>query len=230
RAMAAGEHPSQQPAIRLVEPAPPEEPPPVTAPPIVEAAPVAPPPVRLPQMGQPFIDRFDGPHLDKRWFVSDGWSNGDWMENDWRKSQLSLTEEGLRITLAPAPEGSDKPFSSGELRTLEAFRYGYFEARMRLPRGAGLVSGAFTYAGREDGRHSNEIDIEILGRSTNRMETTIHENNRATSKKVSLPFDSADGFHSYGFDWQPGYVRWYVDGALVHEEAKIGRASCRERG
>ena len=66
---------------------------------------------------------------------------------------------------------------------------------------------------------SDLIDIEILGRSTNRMETTIHENNRATSKKVSLPFDSADGFHSYGFDWQPGYVRWYVDGALVHEEA-----------
>jgi endo-1,3-1,4-beta-glycanase ExoK len=178
-------------------------------------------------MGEPFIDRFEGPELHKRWFVSDGWSNGDWMENDWRKSQVSLTPEGLRITLASAPEGSDKPFSSGEVRTLEEFRYGYFEARMRLPRGAGLVSGAFTYAGRQDGKHPNEIDIEILGRSTNKMETTLHENNRATSKKVSLPFDSADAFHSYGFDWQPGYVRWYVDGVLMHEDASANARNLR---
>jgi endo-1,3-1,4-beta-glycanase ExoK len=218
RAIAAGEHPSQQPLVPAPADPQPAPPPEATPTPSPVAAPLTPPPRSLPQMGNAFLDRFDGAELDSRWFVSDGWSNGDWMENDWRKGQLSLTPEGLRITLAAAPEGSDKPFASGELRTYEEFRYGYFEVRMRLPRGPGLVTGAFTYSHRE-GLRPNEIDIEILGRSPDKLETTIHENGRATSKKIPLPFNAADGFHTYGFDWQPTYVRWYVDGVMVHEEA-----------
>ncbi len=97
-------------------------------------------------------------------------------------------------------------------------RYGYFEVRMRVPRGAGAVSGVFTYADRAKGVKPNEIDIEILGKNTRAVELTIHENGRSTTKTVALPFDAAEGFHTYGFDWQPGYVRWYVDGVLAHQE------------
>ncbi len=210
RAIAAREHASQQAAVPA--PAPP-------APAPAREAAVAPSPASLPQVGEAFLDRFDGPELDERWFVSDGWSNGSWMENDWRRSQVSLTPEGLRITLGPGPEGSEKPFASGEIRTIDEFRYGYVEVRMRLPRGPGLVTGAFTHTGRKGRLHPNEIDIEVLGRSTDKMETTLHVDSRASSKKVSLAFDAAADFHSYGFDWQPGYVRWYVDGEMVHEDA-----------
>jgi beta-glucanase (GH16 family) len=42
-----------------------------------------------------------------------------------------------------------------------------------------------------------------------------------------LPFDSADAFHSYGLDWQPGYVRWYVDGVLMHEDASANARNLR---
>jgi endo-1,3-1,4-beta-glycanase ExoK len=172
------------------------------------------------QIGEAFIDRFDEGALDEdRWYVSDGWTNGDWMENDWRRSQVSLTSQGLRLTLGPGPEESDKPFASGEIKTRAEFRYGYFEVRLRAPSSPGLVIGAFTYAAAEGHSRPNEIDIEILGRSTRKAELTIHENGRATSKVVNLPFDAAGGFHTYGVEWRAKDVRWYVDGMLIHEEA-----------
>jgi endo-1,3-1,4-beta-glycanase ExoK len=175
-------------------------------------------------MGKAFIERFDGDQLDEdRWYISDGWSNGPWMENDWRRSQISVTPEGLRIALTRAPDALKKPLAGGEVQTRERFRYGYFETRMRVPRGEGLVTGAFSFIPHDDGLLSNEIDIEILGKATRRVELTIHENRRATSKKIDLPFDSADGFHAYAFDWQPGRVRWYADGKMIHEER--GRAA-----
>jgi endo-1,3-1,4-beta-glycanase ExoK len=185
-----------------------------------EPAAATPPPRALSQIGNAFIERFEGRALDEnRWYVSDGWSNGDWMENDWRRSQVTVTPEGMRLTLARGPEGSDKPFASGEVSTRETFRYGYFEVRMRVPRDPGLITGAFTYAPRDENAGPNEIDIEILGRSTRRVELTIHENGRATSETIHLPFDSADGFHTFGFDWRSDAVRWYADGVMIHELA-----------
>jgi endo-1,3-1,4-beta-glycanase ExoK len=185
RAMASGELPSPQ--TSPLEPLPVPEP---------EAAPA--PAEVLPQMGEAFVERFDG-SVDARWSVSDGWSNGGWMTNDWRRSSVETAPGLTAILLQPGPEGSKYKLSSGELQSHDKHRYGYFEVRMKVPRGAGLVTGFFTYAGQEGRTRPNEIDIEILGRNT-------------------LPFDAADGFHVYGFDWQPGHVRWYIDGQLVHAE------------
>jgi endo-1,3-1,4-beta-glycanase ExoK len=213
RAVAAGEIQPKKPAAPAPEPAPV-----VPAP----AAPAPAPQVALKQMGKAFVERFDREDFGEAWYISDGWSNGAWMENDWRRSQLSITPEGLRITLAQLPKGSEKAFTSGEIRTTEKFRYGYFEVSMRAPSDPGLVVGAFTYAEREEGVQPNEIDIEILGRRTRLLELTYHQNGKATSSKAALPFDASDGFHSYAFDWRPDAVRWYVDGVLVHEETGPG--------
>jgi|CXWL01.1.fsa_nt_gi endo-1,3-1,4-beta-glycanase ExoK len=165
--------------------------------------------------GDGFIDNFRELD-DERWTVSDGWSNGDWTSSDWRRGQVRLTPEGLALTLDVAPRGSDKPFMSGEISTSEEFRYGYFETRMRIPRGAGLVVGAFTFT-REAGNSTwNEIDMELLGRNPRRIELTFHEGGRARNRNVDLPFDASDGFHTYGFEWRRDVLRWYVDGRLVH--------------
>ncbi len=205
RAMASGELPSQQ--TSPLGPLPFPEP---------EAAPA--PAEILPQMGEAFVERFDG-GVDARWSVSDGWSNGGWMMNDWRRSAVETAPDLTAILLQPGPEGSKYKLASGELQSHERHRYGYFEVRMKVPRGDGLVTGFFSYAGQEGGTRPNEIDIEILGRNTRVAELTIHENGKATWTKVTLPFDAADGFHVYGFDWQPGHVRWYIDGQLVHAES-----------
>lgn len=216
RMIPSGEHPSQ-----MQDPVPPP-PAPVPEPVKPEGPAAAPAPAagpRLPQMGEAFVDRFDGGEIDEgRWFIADGWSNGDWMDNDWRRSQLSLDPTGLTMTMARGPEDSSKPLASGEIHSNPFYRYGYFEVRMRVPRDPGIVAGFFTYAVQEGATRPNEIDIEILGRNTRVLEATIHENGKSTHKAVRLPFDAADDFHTYAFDWQPNAVRWYADGKLIHEE------------
>lgn len=227
RMIMSGEHPSQQQDL------PPDAVPPLrgavpdpdtSGPDTVESAPAPAAPLadRTPT-GTPFLERFDRTNIADRWFVSDGWSNGKWMANDWRRAAVEAGQGKMTLNLKPGPKGSGYELMGGEVRTHDFMRYGYFAVRMRVPRGAGTVSGVFSYADRDKGVKPNEIDIEILGKNTRAAELTIHENGRATSKIVTLPFDAADGFHTYGFDWQPDYVRWYVDGVLVHQET--GRAA-----
>lgn len=166
--------------------------------------------------GVAFIDRFRS--FDRsRWTASDGWDNGRWMENDWQAEQLSFGDNGLTITLDRNSQGGGKLFSSGELQTHEEFQYGYFETRMRVPRGEGLVTGFFTYT-QPSGRMTwEEIDIEILGRNTRVMEVTYHVHGRSRMTGIDLGFDAADDFHTYAFEWTPDALRWYVDNRMVHE-------------
>lgn len=191
-------------------------------PPPSSPLPASPPPApapRLPQIGEAFIERFQDETLSDHWYISDGWSNGDHMDSDWRKSQVGLGPNGLVLTMEKAPSGFPKPLVSAEVRTLPFYRYGYFEVKMKVPRGSGLVTGVFTYAHIDGATRSNEIDIEILGKNTRVLEATIHESGRSTLKRIALPFDSADGFHTFGINWRPNSISWYADGKKIHEES-----------
>ncbi len=176
-----------------------------------QAAPAWPPPAE-----RAFIDRFEGPTLHPRWFVADGWHNGDMFSSDWRASQLQLTAEGVELTMARAPEGAVKPYNSAEFRTREQYLYGYFEARMRIPRGPGLVAAFFTFTRPGDRETQNEIDMEMLGRDPLVIELTYHVGNQAVREIEVLGFDASTGFHTYAFEWRPDSIRWYIDNRLVH--------------
>src|SRR5690606_9833299 len=63
-----------------------------------------------------------------------------------------------------------------------------------------------------------EIDIEILGRDTRSVQLTYFRRGEQHVTTLPLPFDAADGFHTYGFEWTREAIRWYVDGRLIHEE------------
>ena len=128
------------------------------------------------------------------------------MDNDWRRSQLSFGDQGLTMTLERGPKGSKKPLKSGEIRTHAAYRYGYFEARMRVPGGPGIVAAAFTYADRKETCAPTRSTSKSLAATRVFLKPRSTRTARPTHKKIRLPFDAADGFHTYGFDWQPDYV------------------------
>jgi len=168
------------------------------------------------QEGAPFIERFQT--LDEtRWVVADGWSNGEATANDWRRSQIQHRPGGVEITLARTA-GGERRFSSSELQSRDYYDGGYFEVRMRAPRGSGLVTGFFTYVRPGNESTWEEIDIEILGRDTRSIQFTYFHRGEHHVTTVPLPFDAAKGFHTYGFEWTPSAIRWYVDGRLLHEE------------
>jgi beta-glucanase (GH16 family) len=63
---------------------------------------------------------------------------------------------------------SGKPYSSGEYRTRDKVSYGTVRARIKPPKGSGVISSLFTYTGPSEGDPWDEIDIEFLGRDTTR--------------------------------------------------------------
>ncbi|MEZ5936768.1 MAG: family 16 glycosylhydrolase [Hyphomonadaceae bacterium] len=182
------------------------------------AAPAGPPPPPG-QIGEAFVDRFDGPELDPRWNVSDGWSNGAWIDSDWRKEQVRLTPAGLEIVMEKSPPGREKAFASGEVQSRDVYRYGYFETRMKMPKAKGISVAAFTFAPRMARGKSQEIDIELTGRDPRSVELTIHLDSKTDHARLQLPFDASQGFHTYGFEWLPDRVRWYADGEMIYEDA-----------
>lgn len=164
--------------------------------------------------GEPFFDSFDQ-HNRELWNISNGWRNGEWTVNDWRRSQvrfdgkLHLTLERKQTDLAQ--------FSGAELQSRRNYGHGYYEVKMRAAPASGTVSGFFTYTGPPFGNPWDEIDVEILGAKPREVMFTYYRNGEKISHKHPLHFDATEQEHVYGFDWQPGFIRWYVNGVVAHE-------------
>lgn len=115
---------------------------------------------------------------------------------------------------------------------LHSFQYGRIEARIEIPRGAG-VWPAFWMLGDDIDQRGwpacGELDImENIGREPRRIHGSVH-GTRFTGTPLTtvarLP-DGADfgaAFHVYGMIWSPGKVQYYVDDP-AHPYATYTRA------
>lgn len=166
-----------------------------------------------------FRDTFDQLDLG-RWYVSDGWSNGAHQNCTWSSDQVTATDGLLHIGFAPEPKG-DRQYRCGELQTREAYGYGTYEARLKTPAGAGLNAGFFTYIGPSQGKPHDEIDFEVLLHDTGQVDTTTFVNGKSgdgetgSGQSHALPHPSDSDFITYAFTWEPGVIRFYLDGELV---------------
>jgi len=128
----------------------------------------------------------------------------------------------LEITAFPAaglPGGA--LFSSGLITTEQSFTqtYGYFEIRAELPQGQGFWPAFWLLPA--DGSWPPEIDaMEMLGGDTNDYYASVHAVAGAQRideiTKIAAP-DLSAGYHVFGVSWRPDHVKFYLDGALVHE-------------
>ena len=88
---------------------------------------------------------------------------------------------------------------------------------MKAIKNNGVVSSFFTYTGPSDNNPWDEIDIEILGKDTTKVQLNYYTNGVGNHEKmIDLGFDSSQDYHRYGFDWQPSYIAWYIDGKEVY--------------
>jgi hypothetical protein len=166
-----------------------------------------------------------------RWDKADGWGNSGIFNCAWRADHITHNSADcimeIRLDDQPCPGGcSGYPYASGEYRTDGFHGYGCYEARFKAPPNSGVVTSFFTYAKSPYdvppgyAADHNEIDIEILGKDTTKVQTNFYTNGDVGHEAIySLGFDAAQGFHTYGFKWTSQGIWWYADGAELRHVA-----------
>lgn len=147
---------------------------------------------------------------------------------DFGHSPFSFDGEYMTISASKTPSNlkgwaNNKNYLSGALTTYGKFkmRYGYVEMRARLPKGKGLWPAFWLLHNQENGRRP-EIDVvEMLGDKTDLVYQTYHyyQNNRTLRSTPSYKVwggDFSANFHTYGMQWEPGRITWYVDGQATN--------------
>jgi endo-1,3-1,4-beta-glycanase ExoK len=163
-----------------------------------------------------FVENFD--KLDRGvWYISDGWNNGAHQNCTWSKDQVKVDGGSLRLSFAEG-KSKDRNYLCGEIQTKKRYGYGTYEARMKAGTGSGLNSAFFTYIGPADKQQQDEIDFEVLGKNASQVQVNQYVKAKGGNEKLVPIGSRADGeFNDYAFVWEPGRLRYYLNGKLVQD-------------
>lgn len=166
-----------------------------------------------------FVDEFKT--LEAEWHVANYDFDHPKFDTDWRPAQVSI-DNTLTLTLEPHDAGINR-FVGASIRREELSHYGRYEVTLQAARGAGVVTGFFTYTGPGYGTRHDEIDIEFLGGNTRQMHVAWFVDGELTNHYIDLGFDAADAPRRYAFEWHPDRLRWFCEDELIFEHlAKDG--------
>jgi beta-glucanase (GH16 family) len=120
-------------------------------------------------------------------------------------------------------------YTSGIINTYGKFshKYGYIEASCKIPGGGNGHWPAFWFANADDPTvWPPELDVAEWGWNNDKVNLNVHWNNGGTPAQDSTlidktPTDLSAAFHTYAVDWQPTYIRWYIDGVQVKEVTTV---------
>ncbi|WP_181705751.1 family 16 glycosylhydrolase [Chthonobacter rhizosphaerae] len=163
-----------------------------------------------------FVDHFNS-LSQTRWFISDGWTNGDHQNCVWSRDHVKLQGGFLNITLTDRAR-NDRKFSCGEIQSNEAFGYGTYEARMRIPVGSGINSNFFSHIGAPQKQPHHEIDFEFLGRLPETVQLNYYVDGVGKHESIDPAPGAHTGYERYAFVWEPDRIAWYIGHTLVREE------------
>ncbi len=161
-----------------------------------------------------------------------GWGNSELQYYTDDQANAATDGAGNLVLTARAGDGSltcyygPCLYTSARLKTQgkREVGYGRVEARIRLPRGAGLWP-AFWSMGTDLGEvgwpQAGEIDImEWVGREPQQVFGTIHGPGYSGGASFGgvrdFGRDISEETHTFAVERQPGEIRWYVDGVLYH--------------
>lgn len=168
-------------------------------------------------------ENFNGSTLNEaHWnfeYGDHGWGNAE--RQNYGKDNHSVANGVLTITA----KKQGQSYSSTRITTKgkKEFRYGYMEARAKLPVGKGIwpafwmLGSNISEAGWPKG---GEIDIlEYIGREPDMVYTTIHTQDthgaNASSQKTRFD-DIEEGFHLFACEWDAEKIKFFVDDKLVY--------------
>ena len=131
-----------------------------------------------------------------------------------------LTISAQPTDASVAPYIKNMPYTSGLLTTEGTFAqaYGYWEIKAQLPSGDGLWPAFWLLPA--DHSWPPEVDIfEVLGNDPNTVYDTFHGSDGSGDSQATHVGNLAVGFHTFGFNWTPSTMTWYVDGLKTYQIA-----------
>lgn len=149
-----------------------------------------------------------------QWFKSSrpfGWGAVD-------PANVGVSNGQLGIRL---PGGS---LNGGEVRSLSLTRFGSYRARIKVANAPSSLTSFFLYKKPD---FAQELDIEIFNDSSRRVWFSTYSGGGQTNTiEKLLPFDATTGFHEYAIEYDPGLVRFLVDGVeLQRFTSGVARSS-----
>ena len=178
-------------------------------------------------------DRFEGESLNRDdWNVElhdPGWVNNELQSYVDSPENIYLQDGSLVLKpVENVSEDGSVSYTSGRINTQHKhdFKYGLFEARVKVPEGQGFLP-AFWMMPTDENLYGQwprcgEIDImEVLGNNTDTSYGTIHYGNPHSESQGSYTLDEgsfSEEYHVFDVEWEPGKISWYVDGKLIHTE------------
>lgn len=175
-------------------------------------------------------DEFNGNTLSSDWTAATGTGSNGWGNNElqYYTADAATVADGL-LTITLSEQDGTVTSSRLYARPSTGWCYGYFEARMKLPKGKGTWPAFWMMpvnysAWPADG----EIDImEEVGCNPNVVHSTIHcnkYNNTGTAiEGANTTVSTAQtDFHTYALLWTADALTFYVDGAKLLTYANDG--------
>ena len=146
------------------------------------------------------------------------------------------TVDGKRTFGSLQEMSSQQTFLSGALSSHDKFSatYGYYEARIKIPSEIGTFPAFWLFHQRRaaEGTQRTEIDImENLGHAPWYIYNSFHYFKNVSPTyggdanfvkpepqgQIYTGIDYSEDYHVYAVEWEPGKVKWLIDGEVVSE-------------
>ncbi len=175
-------------------------------------------------------DNFDGDTLNlENWNYEThepGWVNNELQEYTDSTDNIYVKDGELVLKAIEEKTENGNIYTSGKVTTQNKrdYKYGRFEARIKVPKGQGLWPAFWMMPTNENLYGSwprcGEIDImEVLGHEPEKAYGTIHYGNPHREQQGTYILDEgtfADDYHVFAVEWEPSEMRFYIDGNLYH--------------
>jgi beta-glucanase (GH16 family) len=177
-----------------------------------------------------FDDEFNGGSLSSTWstcfwYAPNGCNDGSAEQQVWLAKNVTESNGLLQLTArhetVQATNNSNQMqtwnYTSGMVNSEHqfSFSYGYVEWRANVPAGQGFWPALWLLP--EDNSWPPELDVlENLGNDPTTGYYTWHP--ASPNPQQGFGVKAADlsvGYHTFGADWEPGSITWYVDGHQV---------------
>lgn len=186
-------------------------------------------------------DEFNGSEVDRNNWEFENWAPG-YVNNELQRYvpdgekngvKTAFVENGALNIVARSLDGEviSARMNSSTGSGKRAWTYGYFEARILLPKGKGTWPAYWMMPVNQNydpsspnynpWPHCGEIDImEEVGYNPNYTSSSIHcsayNHTIGTQKTREVYTAGAEGsFHVYALEWTPEYIQTYVDGVKL---------------